>query len=423
MANNKKEYKMKKALKLSAASHTYNIGSKEHAVARLTFQNYKDGYEDDGSDVIIYRREAPGFIFGYDEEEYFDCLPLPTTEEMIFRGRLPDLHTFCEYDDKTAEIGKVYAYWVGKGEIGEALTGPVAIKLRDSRVWWSYDKIVSKIYELKKQFPAIEMREVGKTVMGRPLLSLSVGNKSNMIACVGAIHPGESGPEILLTALHDILTSDPHTFDLCGIALLPVVNADIREKMTLGAPWYIRKNERGVDLNRNFDAHWEEVSYGYGLASDDPKSPTYRGPYPNSEPETQAVIEFIEYTKPHTVFSYHWLCSVCTDRLISSFAAKDDCEYKEKLHETSLLYSKGFRESAELFERSVNDVALSSSAGGLSTWLYKRGIVGFDLEMSEELVEIFPSSKDITTHEMLSRATAGHKQGLLNIIQLHSKKH
>lgn len=411
---------MKKALKLSASSITRTINGSEKTFARISFQSYKDGYEDDGSNVIIYRRETPGYIFGYDEEEYFDCLPLPTADEVIFRGRLPDLHTFCEYDDESSEIGKVYAYWVGKGEIGEALTGPVAIKLRDRRVWWSYDKIIAEIKKLTEDFPFIETHEVGKSVMGKPLISLSVGNKNNLIACVGAVHPGESGPEILLTVLRNILTENPHAFDLCGVAILPTVNVDAREKMVYGTPWYIRKNLRGVDLNRNFDAQWDEVSYGYGLSSDDPKSPTYRGPYPNSEPETEAVIKFIEQVKPHTVFSYHWLCSVCTDRLISTFLAKEDAKYKEKLTETSLLYSKGFRAGAKLFERTNNEVGLSSSAGGLSSWLYRRGIVGFDLEMSEELLEIFPSKYDITTPEMLARATEGHKQGLLNIIKLHS---
>jgi carboxypeptidase T len=51
----------------------------------------------------------------------------------------------------------------------------------------------------------------------------------------------------------------------------------------------------GVDLNRNSDVHWGE--YSSGLACDQ----TYRGTGPASEPETQAIHDYLQQ-----VFQHHW---------------------------------------------------------------------------------------------------------------------
>lgn len=73
-----------------------------------------------------------------------------------------------------------------------------------------------------------------------------------------------------------------------------------------GGDW--RKNRRvnspgvyGVDLNRNY-------SYGWGYdngSSNDPNSDTYRGPYAFSEPETQAIKNFLLDKQPEIAFSIH----------------------------------------------------------------------------------------------------------------------
>lgn len=73
-----------------------------------------------------------------------------------------------------------------------------------------------------------------------------------------------------------------------------------------GGDW--RKNRRvnspgvyGVDLNRNY-------SYGWGYdngSSNDPNSDTYRGPYAFSEPEPQAIKNFVLEKQPEVAFSIH----------------------------------------------------------------------------------------------------------------------
>jgi hypothetical protein len=58
----------------------------------------------------------------------------------------------------------------------------------------------------------------------------------------------------------------------------------------------------GVDINRNFAAHWGLDNEG---SSPDPQDATYRGTAPNSEPETQALVDFIQDNDFKFILSYH----------------------------------------------------------------------------------------------------------------------
>ena len=58
----------------------------------------------------------------------------------------------------------------------------------------------------------------------------------------------------------------------------------------------------GVDLNRNFPAHWAHDDVG---SSPQPASETYRGAAPASEPETQAVVDLLDRVPFTFMVSYH----------------------------------------------------------------------------------------------------------------------
>ncbi|RYH72183.1 hypothetical protein EVU94_14045, partial [Flavobacteriaceae bacterium 144Ye] len=84
---------------------------------------------------------------------------------------------------------------------------------------------------------------------------------------------------------------------------VPVVNPDglrWNETLSPSGGGMQRKNlrpntggtgtNRGVDLNRNFDYFWGYNNIG---SSGNASSGTYRGPFPESEPETQIMVDFI----------------------------------------------------------------------------------------------------------------------------------
>ncbi|MCM2267455.1 MAG: M14 family metallopeptidase [Elusimicrobiales bacterium] len=93
------------------------------------------------------------------------------------------------------------------------------------------------------------------------------------------------------------------------IYIVPMLNSDGAEfDIASGSYQYYRKNmsknangSRGVDLNRNFDSWWCESG-----ASSYPGSDTYCGPKAFSEPESQAVKNFMEARRNiKTHISYH----------------------------------------------------------------------------------------------------------------------
>lgn len=93
------------------------------------------------------------------------------------------------------------------------------------------------------------------------------------------------------------------------IHIIPAINPDGLEFDISGDRYkFWRKNRRpngngtfGVDLNRNYGFQW-----GTGGSSRDPRSDTFMGPQPFSEPETQAVKNYIEtHTNLTVLLSYH----------------------------------------------------------------------------------------------------------------------
>jgi murein peptide amidase A len=63
-----------------------------------------------------------------------------------------------------------------------------------------------------------------------------------------------------------------------------------------------RVNDHGVDLNRNFPANWAKTWDRAGCWS---LTPTTGGPTPGSEPETRAVMYFLQSRNVETLISYH----------------------------------------------------------------------------------------------------------------------
>ncbi|MGB3787559.1 MAG: M14 family zinc carboxypeptidase [Phormidesmis sp.] len=126
----------------------------------------------------------------------------------------------------------------------------------------------------------------------------------------GAIHAREySTTEVVTRFAEDLINSygtDPEAtwlLDYTQIHVVPVLNPDGRKFAEQGYSW--RKNTNpnpppgadpapfpnyGVDLNRNYDSTFGEVPGG---SSGDPNSNVYRGPFPFSEPETQAARDYL----------------------------------------------------------------------------------------------------------------------------------
>jgi carboxypeptidase T len=97
--------------------------------------------------------------------------------------------------------------------------------------------------------------------------------------------------------------------DTREIFIIPMVNPDgVEYDINTSRYRWHRKNMRqnssggvGVDLNRNYGYQWNT-----GGSSDDPSSDVYHGPSAFSEPETQAVRDFVlGHPNLNILLSYH----------------------------------------------------------------------------------------------------------------------
>ena len=374
------------------------------------------GEPPDSVTIRVFRLAAPAFRFGRDYDEFFGGLDWREAA-VIFEGVIPARNNRkYEFVDDGVAAGSTVAYWVGTDR-EEAATGPAPVRVRDARLWWPWAEIERRLEQLAAEHPQYaELVPVGHTVHGRPLRALLAGRRDRALMLIGAVHPGESGPELTLPAVGRLLRERPDLLARVGVAVLPSLCADERERLALGHPSYLRVNSNGVDLNRNFPADWETVDYTYGLITDDPDSMTYRGPAPASEPETRAVLALCEHATPAAVLSYHHLGSLAGSAFLVSQAAADDAAYLAACGAINRAYRAGMA-PADVAER-PEIVHPGCTAGSLPTWFYRQhGIPAFDLE-SDRSPECVRSTTDEATVEDLSVQQEQHHRGLTAVLEL-----
>ncbi len=116
--------------------------------------------------------------------------------------------------------------------------------------------------------------------------------KSRPLLFIGGVHGDEpEGVALTEATLHWLNETYQHgSENLSPWVLIPCINID----------GYLRKmrvNGNGVDLNRNFPSRDWSPTF---------KQPRYfPGKYPSSEPETRALVHFIEQYKPRLIIHAH----------------------------------------------------------------------------------------------------------------------
>jgi predicted deacylase len=142
---------------------------------------------------------------------------------------------------------------------------------------------------------------IGYSVEGRPLEIFQFGNGPRDLMIIAGIHGGyEWNTIVLADELIEYLYHHPEEIPpLLSIHILRSLNPD---GATLkGNPWG-RGNANHVDLNRNWDSSW---------SADIPKPncwdivPLTAGSQPGSEPETQALMQYLLDSDIEALISYH----------------------------------------------------------------------------------------------------------------------
>lgn len=191
------------------------------------------------------------------------------------------------------------------------------------------------IEELLKAYPNLCCRSIGKSLCGRELPVLTIGNQKELVLFSGAFHGMEWMTSLLLlkfmwqlcdTALHEGYLSDVRVGDFLerrGLMVAPCINPDGVEislhgsvaavgyeelvyNAAHGDTTHWQANARGVDLNHNFDANWCDLHRREQAAGFVSPSPTrYGGTHPESEPETRALTALCRKQNIRHALAFH----------------------------------------------------------------------------------------------------------------------
>ncbi len=222
--------------------------------------------------------------------------------------------------------------------VGQRITIPYGIDVVFTDIDYTYDIMEMDIDGLDARYPFIETGVAGQSVLGRNLYYIRLGTGPVVVHYNGSHHSLEwITTPVLMKFIENSCRAYAtgslirgynirEIWERCSIYIIPMVNPDgvnlVLEGLKPDNPYYNQllqwnttgrpfsevwqANIRGVDLNRNYPASWEEAKAQEPLLGITGPGPTrFGGPSPLSEPETQAMVNFTRQHNFKLVLAYH----------------------------------------------------------------------------------------------------------------------
>lgn len=256
---------------------------------------------------------------------------------------------------------------------------------------YSYEDMKKDLEELRKRYGSIlEVNVLDKTADQRNVYCIRLGNPlaERCFIVDVALHGREwHNTQVFMKALENYCRNFQKRYkgkcyqqvsDKVCLYFLPMMNPDgvsisqygasaIKDNrlrkalMAMPKESYYRwkANARGIDLNRNFQTHFEENSVKQPAAQE------YGGENPLSEPETRALVRLIYKVHPKAVIHYHEAGSII---------------YYEK-------YSFIIRILHQITKYPLRK-EIKPASGCLSTWLEKEGICSCTVETCKGIAPV-----------------------------------
>lgn len=222
--------------------------------------------------------------------------------------------------------------------IGTKIIVPYGIDVVLTDVGYTYELLEKNIEGLKKRYPFLEVGTIGKSVIGRNLYYIRLGRGEREVSYNASHHALEwINSPVMMKFAENFLEAFVNNKSIRGynvgdiwesssIYIVPMVNPDgvdiVINGITPGNPYYDQISEwndtgepvsevwnaniRGVDLNRNYPANWEEAkAQETELGVTGPGPTRYGGDSPLSEPETKAMVDFTRKHDFKMTLAYH----------------------------------------------------------------------------------------------------------------------
>ena len=205
---------------------------------------------------------------------------------------------------------------------------------------YTYEIMKSDIYELNITYPFLQVQNIGFSILGKQLPIIRLGRGEKEVFYSASFHANEwITSVILMKFIEDYCIAYTNNSNLFGynvrnlfstvsIYIMPMVNPDGVNLVTgaysinssiyrsfqnisnnypnIPFPNGWKANFKGVDLNLQFPAGWEQarrIKYSQGFTSPAPRD--FVGYGPLTEPESLAIYNFTLSHNFRLVISYH----------------------------------------------------------------------------------------------------------------------
>ena len=277
--------------------------------AIFVFKGFADGPDLDDKQAVL---SGPGMNLGKGEQEQ-SSVNVPESAFQVYSGVL---------SGEEIPLPSDYAF--------------------SSYEFYGYNELSSDLMKLKETYPTMQLDSLGKTVDGRELYRVIVGNPNapkkilvhagiharEYIVCkvamrqvasllemqkTGKTYGGKSIAQMLEnTCIHFVPMVNPDGISLVQYGIggigsealrASIMDMAKRENVTDYASYFRlwKNNARGVNLNKNFDANWEQTVDRKGYPSKD----EYKGSAAESEMESKALADLQRKENFKCTLSYH----------------------------------------------------------------------------------------------------------------------
>ncbi|MBQ3018303.1 MAG: hypothetical protein IJD89_05095 [Clostridia bacterium] len=275
----------------------------------------------------------------------------------------------------------------------------------------SYDELIGELNDLSRIHSIVDFTYIGTSVLNRPIPIITLGerNAEKSVLYVGTHHALENiCTSVLLRFIKEYASAYERFGQICQINMhylqkmrrihiVPLLNPDgveyrlngvgednpLRERAISynGGECFDKwqANARGVDLNHNYNAYFDEyklLERERGIVAGKTK---YSGEYPESEPEVSALCNFIRYNKENI------------SGVLSLHTQGEEIYYstRGRLPKKSVHVSKII---SRMTGYALNEAEDTASYGGLTDWLISEyDIPAFTLECGKGTSPLPPS--------------------------------
>ena len=288
-------------------------------------------------------------------------------------------------------------------QIGEAIIVPFG-EIVKTDISYTYNFMKSNLESLKIIYPFLQIGIIGRSVLNRPIPYVKIGRGKKQILYNSSIHANEWITASLTMKFIENFSKRyvkdekifgykaRSLFEQCSLYIIPMMNPDGVDLVTgyfkendevynqakkisqnyeeIPFPSGWKANIKGVDLNLQFPANWEEarnIKYEEGFSTPAPRD--YVGIAPISQPEAVALYNFTTNNKFNLTISFHSQGKVIYWR------------YLDYMPEGSFEIA---REFSEVSGYELDETPLSSSFAGYRDWFIQDfNKPGFTIEVGE----------------------------------------